>query len=319
MAREIQQIKRDLAVLEETVATLAAELYSIYAKYLRLLSESVQKQLILANYQICTQAYPDSFLSLSLNQRQKFQQNLRQLGKQIRPQLLSHLEFSNQSVDSPKINIIDPMLSKLPMDQEPGENQGQQPLSEQRELPSPTPTEQIKAEAKLPDASEEELSKLNESTEEKLKLITNPDDLFQWQKQIERAINKTLESLSREANRYLQQVRILPDKLPAKVLEMAMKTEENGSAISGSPNLLNLLIETDNNEQSQDSTITKITAICLRLSEIEFSDPTLNAERNKIRNLLGKIGKLREQYQKKQRECAVAQAEAAWRSSWFDD
>ena len=308
MAREIQQIKRDLAVLEETVATLAVELYSIYAKYLRLLSESVQKQLILASYQICTQTYPESFLSLSLNQRQKFQQNLRQLGKQIQPQLLSHLEASNQSADSPKINITEPMLSKLPMHQEPGENQGQQPLSEQRELPSPTPTEQIKAEAKLPDA-----------TEEKLKLIINPDDLFQWQKQIERAINKTLESLSREVNRYLQQVKILPDKLPAKVLEMAMQAEETGSAISGSPNLLNLLIETENNQQSQDSTITKITAICLRLSEIEFSDPTLNAERNKIRNLLGKIGKLREQYQKKQRECAVAEAEAAWRSSWFDD
>jgi hypothetical protein len=63
----------------------------------------------------------------------------------------------------------------------------------------------------------------------------------------------------------------------------------------------------------------RIVAVNLRLSEIEFADPALSAVRNQIRNLSNKGSKLQREYNKKQRERAVARAEAAWRASWFDD
>ncbi len=87
--------------------------------------------------------------------------------------------------------------------------------------------------------------------------------------------------------------------------------------MAGPPNLLNLLIETENNQESESS-ITHIIAINLRLAEIEFADATVRAGRNQIRNLEVRARSLFREYLKKQRERAVAEAEAAWRASWFD-
>jgi hypothetical protein len=76
---------------------------------------------------------------------------------------------------------------------------------------------------------------------------------------------------------------------------------------------------TPNEEDGEDSTLTQVIAINLRLSEIEFADPTLSSSRHQIRNLLGKVSTIGREYRKRWRELTSAQAEAAWRSSWFDD
>jgi hypothetical protein len=136
---------------------------------------------------------------------------------------------------------------------------------------------------------------------------------------MEEAIAQTLQTISLETNRLLQHTGIIPDKLPAAVLEAAAKVEASGEGTPGSPNLLNLLMETDSDGDSEDSTLTRIVAINLRLSEIEFADPTLSAGRNQIRKLSVRVTTIQREYHKKLRERAVAQAEAAWRSSWFDD
>jgi hypothetical protein len=90
--------------------------------------------------------------------------------------------------------------------------------------------------------------------------------------------------------------------------------------VAGSPpNLLNLVIETENHQESGESSVTHIIAIKLRLSEIEFADATVRAGRNQIRNLEVKARSLLREYLKKQQEREVAEAEAAWRASWFDE
>ncbi len=86
----------------------------------------------------------------------------------------------------------------------------------------------------------------------------------------------------------------------------------------GPPNLLNLVIEIENEQQSEDSGLTQIMAINLRLGEIEFADVTLSSERRQIRSILVQLNKLGREYQKKHRERAIAEAEAAWRASWFE-
>ncbi|MBW4497091.1 MAG: hypothetical protein KME26_29330 [Oscillatoria princeps RMCB-10] len=149
--------------------------------------------------------------------------------------------------------------------------------------------------------------------------LNNPEQLAQWQENLDLSLAKILQAASRRANRLLQQTGILPKKLPEQVLEAAAKAEAAAETVPGPPNLLNLLIETEGSEDSSGSTVTQLLAIHLRLSEIEFSDSQLGSWRSQIRKLSVRVSKLVREYQKKQRERAVAEAESAWRSSWADE
>src|SRR3712207_8915862 len=50
-------------------------------------------------------------------------------------------------------------------------------------------------------------------------------------------------------------------------------------------------------------------------SDIEFADATVMAGRSQIRNLSSRLSNLKREFQKKQRERLITEAEAAWRSS----
>lgn len=150
--------------------------------------------------------------------------------------------------------------------------------------------------------------------------LSQPEQLLEWQEEVENAIAQTLQTLSLDTNRLLQENGIIPGKLPPAVLEAALQVEGSSESAVGSPNLLNLLMEAENDQgEKEDSTLMRIVAINLRLLEIEFADPTLNAGRNQIRKLSARVSSFQREYHKKQRELAVAQAEAAWRSSWFEE
>lgn len=291
MARAIQQIGQELAAIEEKAVNLAQELQKVYGKYLSLLGQSTRKQLILASYQICTQAYPELFLKLSLSDRQKLQDCLRKLAKKMQSQLLNALENPRQSSNAPNLSDLEPQRLELPSNTE-----------EQPQQPEP------------------EIEK-----NDAIATIANPEELFHWCEQVEKRLHQELETRSQEANLYLQEFHILPMQVPAKALEIAMQAEESGASLGGSPNLLNLLVESNPPPEEEIPTkeenpkITKLTAIHLRLSEIEFLDPTLNLGRNQIRSSMEKLAKLRQQYRQKQREYEIAQAEAAWRASWFEE
>ena len=295
MARTVERIEQDLATLEEAIALLRVEFHSTYSQYLKLRGQALRQQRILASYQVCTQGYPESFLSLSFNQRQTLQQALRELGGKAQEQLLSHLEDSTNLNE--KETIAEPEASPV------SDEQPQEPIQDE-----------------LSDAVEMIVNDESPVAPQTVKLteLSKPEQLARWQEQLEEAIAKTLQTLSLDTNRLLQQRSILPNKLPVAVLEAAVQVEVPGDATTGSPHLLNLLMETESEGEKEDSTLTRIIAIHLRLSEIEFADPTLTAARNQIRKLAAKANTLRREYHKYQRERAVAQAEAAWRSSWFD-
>jgi hypothetical protein len=300
MARAIERIEQDLAALEEATALLRAELNKTYFQYLQLLGQAVRRQLILASYQVCTHGYPEAFLSLSFNQRQKLQQSIQQMGKKAQEQLLSHLEASKKVTKAEVTDSDEPVPQPELTSSEPAQDDIPEPLSI---------VEPIPGNLKAPET-------INITNPE----LTKPEQLAQWQEQLEEAIGQTLETLSLNTNRLLQQTGIIPRKLPAAVLEAATKADSSTESVTvGSPNLLNLLMETESEDDSEDSTLTRIIAINLRLSEIEFADPALNAGRNQIRNLSAKRNTLHREYHKKQRERSVAQAEAAWRASWFED
>ncbi|MBD2496320.1 hypothetical protein [Nostoc sp. FACHB-280] len=271
MARAIERIDRDLAMLEEAIRAIAAELQSAYTVYLTLLGEAVRKQLILASYHLCTQGYPENFLNLSLNQRQKLQQAIRKRGKQLSEELITYMNGEIVTEDENEGNEAEEYL-----------------VTENPKLNPPN--------------------------------SSNPVEIAKWQNHLEELTQQALKKVSHDTNVLLQQADILPKKVPEPILEAAAAASEAAAEVMpGPPNLLNLVIEIDNEQDEDESSLTQIMTINLRLGEIEFADATLASSRKQIRNILVQLQKLGREYQKKQRERSIAEAEAAWRSSWHED
>ncbi|MCL1475750.1 hypothetical protein [Argonema antarcticum] len=327
MAKAIEKIERDIAALEEATSALAQELYNTYDRYLTALGQAMRQQLVLASYHLCTQGYPDAFLSLSFSQRQQLQHAIRQLGENAKQKLLAQLHSPTAAVP-PQV----PTNSSKNNDAF-------------TEIENALMVGELLSGGDLERGSKDELDSLTENSKliPQTDSVSNPEQLAAWQEKLENAIAKSLQKVSRDTNRQLQRSGILSKKLPEPVLEAAGKVEASGDSVPGLPNLLNLVIETENDSpmpfgqampdggrspmptemlrssQSQNSTLIQLIAIHLRLSEIEFADSSVAAGRHQIRNLSAKLSNLRRDYHKKQRERAVAEAESAWRVSWFDE
>ena len=338
MAKTVGQIDRELRDLEQQTAALAAEFHNSYSSYLKLLGQVVRQQLILASYHICTQVYPERFVRLDLNRRQKLQQALQQAAKQVLQHFLAFLPTpsSNDLLTGLfKANLPDALDNESLKE---AELEAFLPKLLQNASEGVFGSDIISASEDVPPAREK-----------KDQTIT-PKDLMLWLERVEKAISDSLDRLSGEANSLLRQVEILPDRqLPEPLMEAA-KSANSGEAISaGPPNILTLLIETEDPavkaaslhdrkppsktersaekaaERADSSLQLKLSApiqimeIYLQLSEIEFSDSTATSWRNKIRNLKAQLNTLGRQYQKQQRERVIAEAEAAWRSSWHEE
>ena len=296
MSRSLTGIEEKITKIETDTTEFFQEFQHFYRQYLKLLSYCIEQQLILAAHHICTEIYPDAFLRLTFNQRQRLQDRLRKLGREFEADLFVFLKNQAELLIEPE---------------ESAEN-----LSSEM-----TETEE------------------NESPPKTVPLNTaNPDELLHWSRGVEYGVRETLEKISKEANSLLRGAAILSNAIPAKVLEMAVEAEESGIGMnrSGHPNILNLLIEAtavselnnddendddddDDDEMPNPSSITKITAIHLRLAEIEFGDPNLSHARKQLRDFLERLGKLRKHYRQLKREYLTVEAKNAWRSSWSEN
>ncbi|WNZ23595.1 hypothetical protein HJG54_12525 [Leptolyngbya sp. NK1-12] len=415
MVRAVEQIERELAALDQTVAAIAQAFHTTYQQYLAALGKATRQQLVLAGYHICTHAYPDQFLELSLNQRQELQQTLQQLAKQGQTELLECLKpitagpnsegISEASdVDSALVETIfeesegtisqlsigsdslqleitetaesetaesetvesEPTVAPSPSSESqtqadhwpqneansivsadaPPDVEIEEPIDKPIERPIEGPVD-AQSDASLvhpdvgmdPDANNATTTDqvtdsaidgpidgpIDDSSDRSSDPPTpdqrdrplHPKDIARWQTRIEAQITEILQNLSHTTNRVLQQADILPNRLPEPVLEVAAKADLSSETANSPPNLLNLLIEASSEDEDKP-VMTPIVAIRLRLSEIEFSDAATAAVRSKLRQLMGQLVKLERDYQRKQKERAVAQAESAWRASWFE-
>jgi hypothetical protein len=327
MTKSIQQIKQNLTNLELTVAETAVELEKSYHSYLNLLSQSVKQQLILASYQICTQFYPQEFLDLSLNNKQNLQQILRRIGIEVKPALYKILELNELDPEPHELNLMAELIKNLPKPKRKKDKQEEASLTEidletvEAELGN---IELIAIEAASEDELELEDSNSEAPAKEKID-DQNPEHLILWHKQIERTIKKTLDSTSKKINKCLQESGIIPDRIPSKIIDVAIQTDagkggKNSRKFANAPNILHLTLKTDQDKKSSSSDdIAQISLLRLRLAEIEFTDPMLNAQRGQIQNLMNQISKLNSQYKIIKHEITVAEAQAAWRSSWYED
>jgi len=305
MVRARERIEQDLAALEEALAALTLEYQSTYEGYLTALGQAVRQQLILACYHLCTQAVPESFLKLSFDARQKMQQSVRRLAAASEEKLRSLVTESDAEEEEEEEKEIQEEDEEDEEEEEEVDEEDEEDKKEKKELSATNYLFSV-ANYQVPTAN-------------------SPESLARWQNSIEKSIAHIIKLLSRDTNRLLQQSGILPSQLPEPVLEAASGAESSGDSVAGPPNLLNLIIETDAPSASRNlaetlaSRALHITAVKLRLSEIEFADAGTSAWRQQIRNLSVRLNSLGRDYQKKQRELAVVEAESAWRSSWFED
>ncbi|WP_460200054.1 primosomal protein [Scytonema sp. NUACC21] len=345
MARAIERIERDISVLEEAIQAIAKDLQNAYINYLTTLGQTLRQQLNQASYHLCTQGYPESFLRLSLNQRQQLQQSIRKLGQQTAEQLQALMKSEQQET------------VKEEQEKKEGEPVEQTEVGETNEtssfsspvippppasptiptpptspaFPTPPVSSSSPASPKFPPPPASpafptppaafSLSPLSSLSPAPFpSKSSNPIEIAKWQQSLERAMQEKLKLVSRDANLLLQRSGILPKKLPEPILEAAAAAVSEAAAeiMPGPPNLLSLVIEVEN-EQSEEPSLTQIMALNLRLGEIEFVDTTLSSCRKQIRSILVQLNKLGQDYQKKQRERSIAEAEAAWRAIWFDE
>lgn len=325
MVGAIERIAQEIAALDKATSTIADEFYRAYSTYLHVLGEAVRQQLILASYHICTEGFPEAFLRLPYSQRQQLQQQLRHLAQQVQEEILAQLHAP--------VVFDDPESDVAP--ESPSGSLDSQALDSQA-----SPEEASPEEASPKEANPEARSSATDDSLDPALLAfkasfvasmptqprsLTPIHLAEWREELEHAIVAELKAASHAANRLLQQARILPQTLPEPVLEAATKADIS-EARAGTPNLLNLLVEagsgkaeTEAPDEPNGHALMHIVAIYLRLPEIEFADPSVAAARSKLRSLFAQLRTLGRDYQKKQHEQSIAEAQAAWRSSWTEE
>jgi hypothetical protein len=157
--------------------------------------------------------------------------------------------------------------------------------------------------------------------------FATPTSLSTWQKHLEEEISHSLKEISYKVNLLLQQGQVLPQSIPKPILEANPQADRQGGSIMNIPNLLSVLIEQDNpqaeklidREEDDVPTILQIHSLYLRLTEVEFSGGTVLSCRKSINQLVNKISVLQREYLQKQQELKIAEAESAWRNSWFEE
>lgn len=335
MARDLQQIETELQDLENQAKTIAEQLEQAYQDYTDILGTTLKQQLIYSVYQLCTQQYPEAFLNLSLSQKQQLQQEVRELTKQAQDQLKLGGEILNQ-LNSSENNESEPNKatqqseaeSESELDSENKESQ--EVLFEQWESFSNSENHETSQLEYNKDDSDSEndrdalqqlLSSLNQESSNNTEPF-HPDNIMAWLQLQEEAISTVLENISSQANEVLRKHSIFPQQFPKEMIDAALQAEGAGSISNRAPGVLHLMLEVERQNQqrkSEGKEVMQLAVIRLRVGELEFAAPQLNSQRRTIRDLEQKLQQLQKQYQNVSQERAIAQAEHAWHSSWYED
>jgi hypothetical protein len=342
MVASIERIERDIAALEAAIAALAQEFHDTYTGYLEALGRSVRQQLTLAAYHICTQSYPDQFLALSYNQRQQLQQSIRDLAQQIQKNLPLRLKpvasTATTLATAPAEVTEEPDL--LPSEEQSSALSNTDLLAEvlnaglaKRMSP---PEHLLRWHESLERGIHEELRVTSHAVNRLLQQAAIlpqklPEPVLEAAVRAEAAdamgstpnlLNLMIEAVSEnDTDKADKKESAEPQRPePQRLSEELEKLEKLGTR-EGRQRLVEELekLEKLGMREGRLAAIMHVTTIHLRLSEVEFSDSTLTAWRTRIRNLLSRLQALGRDYEKKQKERTIAEAEAAWRLSWSDD
>lgn len=277
--RSFQKINKEKKELEKKSIKLFTELNNIYRDYLKLLGSALNKQLILAVYQICTHIYPESFLRLSNDQRREMQEKIRELCNKSESELLSYVTFPQPITSKMVIRYISKNLF-------PYKKNNMKHLKNEKK----------------------KLFFANKLDKYDVPETINPEDLVKWCGDIEQGIQITLNGLSQEVNNKLKKNKIISNHLPSHLLEVTSQVEENVN---------NKTLDLDGKDSREPSNI-KISTLYLKLSDIEFNDSQLSFQRKKINQQVEKLNEIEKNYQKIKKEYTQSKAESLWELSCCD-
>ena len=291
MAKPIEQVEADLKQLSANSSELGRELMAAYRIYFTNLASTLQQQSIQGCYSLCTNFYPEAFLKLSYDRRTQLLKTLQRVISNAITNLLVHIEPTRR----------------------PGNTEDDD-----------EPTGDLTAIPVMP-----------------IDWFATPSSLATWQQNLEGELNHSLKEISYKVNMLLQQAQILPPNIPKPILEAHPEADRQSNNATSIPNLLSVLVgqnkdqpededpeEMDTEDQldaalesliqrASNTDIIEITILYLRLTEIEFSNVALLSLRKNINQLTTQVKGLRRDYLQKQQELKVAQAESAWKNSWF--
>ncbi|MEM6868130.1 MAG: hypothetical protein AAF528_07095 [Cyanobacteria bacterium P01_C01_bin.121] len=255
-------IEQQLSKIQIQTADIATELESLVSRYLDVLSQASKRQLVLAAYHVCTQIYPERFLALSLSQRDRLQQRLRELGNSIQPQLHQRWakakRLSLQPAEEDGLAVIRQLFLEAASIRE----QSSSHEADNNDDKSDAATQD------KPQLTAAELSTTAEDSQEKLiaeirTLIDDDSDvdippsdneeptdngpmqpaqLMRRQILIEKAIRDVLKATSEQTNEILQAAQVMPE-IPQALLNAASESERLGHIPMKTPNLVRLAIK----------------------------------------------------------------------------
>jgi hypothetical protein len=287
---QIEQVEQDLTQLRTASSQLGRELTAAYKSYFTNLAPTLNQQSIQGCYYLSTTCYPEAFLKLNYNQRSQLLKTLQRVISNAIADLVVHIEPSPQKRDN-----------------------DDEPTGELTSIPI-VPTD----------------------------WFATPASLSTWQQNLEEEINHSLKEISYKVNLLLQQAQIMPPNIPKPILEASREADRQAVNTTNIPNVLSILIEQDSDKEwqlddlseerltQQDlpeerlhqrddlSQIVQIHSLYLRLTEVEFSDVSVLSLRKNISQLVNKTNVLRREYLQKQQELKIAEAESAWKNSWFE-
>jgi hypothetical protein len=293
MAKPIEQVEQELTQMRRTSSELGRELTAVYRSYFATLASTLKQQSIQGCYHLCTNFYPEAFLKLNYDRRSQLLKTLQRVISNAIADLVVHIEPSRLTND----------------------NDDDEPTGELTAIPA------------MP-----------------IDWFATPSSLSTWQQNLEAELSHSLSEISYKVNLLLQQAQIMPPNIPKPILEADPAADRQGANTTNIPNLLSVLIgqkSGKNNEEDDDDDdddddgdldaalenliqrdnipdIIKIHSLYLRLAEIEFSNVTVLSLRKNINQLTNKVKTLRREYLQKQQELKIAEAESAWRNSWFE-
>jgi hypothetical protein len=106
----LARIEKDIQDIQQAIADVSSRIDTIYLEYAQAIAKAVQQQVLLAAFKFCTQERPTTFLALSLLERQKLQEHLRQKIKALSEEMQQALEQGDRNQRDDQDNL-DTLLS----------------------------------------------------------------------------------------------------------------------------------------------------------------------------------------------------------------
>ena len=137
MAGNLKRIEQTAKALLDELIDLGDRFNDAYDLYFQALAPAVQKQLILAAYQICTRGYPEQFLRLSVAERASAQTKLQQLSREIQERFEHYFE----SDESDEYEVESPHTSGDAESSDASDSSKLSGMSESCAVTEPSPSE----------------------------------------------------------------------------------------------------------------------------------------------------------------------------------